>query len=56
VSRTKSVGAGDAGARAKLEEILRDPAGYYAEARRRAQEWARREVAERLASVHLHRR
>jgi hypothetical protein len=39
---------GDDVQRARLARILRDPAGYFADARRQAHEQARRILAERL--------
>jgi hypothetical protein len=41
---------GDAAARQRLVRLLRDPGGYFARARREAQEHARRMVRERLVS------
>ena len=39
---------GDAAARQRLVRLLRDPGGYFARARREAQEHARRVLRERL--------
>jgi hypothetical protein len=41
---------GDDGQRMRLAHILRDPASYYADARRQAHEHARRVLAARLAA------
>ena len=41
---------GDAAARQRLVRLLRDPGGYFARARREAQEHARRMLRERLVS------
>jgi hypothetical protein len=41
---------GDAAAQQRLARLLRDPGGYFARARREAQEHARRMLRERLVS------
>jgi hypothetical protein len=46
-----SVSNGDAAARQRLVRLLRDPGGYFARARREAQEHARRVLRERLVST-----
>jgi hypothetical protein len=46
----ESVSNGDAAARQRLVQLLRDPGGYFARARREAQEHARRVLRERLAA------
>ena len=45
-----SVSNGDAVARQRLVRLLRDPGGYFARARREAQEHARRMLRERLVA------
>lgn len=45
---TTSNGSGDAQQRMQLARILRDPSGYYADARREAHKQARRMLAEEL--------
>jgi hypothetical protein len=45
-----SLSNGDAIARQRLVRLLRDPGGYFARARREAQEHARQILRERLVS------
>jgi hypothetical protein len=50
VSAVDNPNNGDAVARQRLVRLLRDPGGYFARARREAQEHARRMLRERLVS------
>lgn len=50
MAAVNSSGNGDAATRQRLVRLLRDPGGYFARARREAQEHARRVLRERLVS------
>jgi hypothetical protein len=52
LSGVESLTNGDAEARQRLVRLLRDPGGYFARARREAQEHARRMLRKRLVSQH----